>query len=184
MKESPFVLFFENATSKMLKKKFVIEKGANLLYELTLNRELKLSIKDTKNPKRGNAAFQTDICIFEKIHGLEIPRVVIEFKSGISTHDVITYSAKAGKHKKIYPGLRYGMIDDKHSAIPKRFFIHNENLDFFIAAKNYKKGRNLTEMIKKLITKELKTSQTLQKIYLGEKQFDYFKTEVSFRNLL
>ena len=34
---------------------------------------------------------------------MEIPRVVMEFKPRITTHDVIIYSAKARKHKQIYP---------------------------------------------------------------------------------
>ena len=32
----------------------------------------------------------------------------MEFKQGLSTHDVLTYSAKATRHKQVYPYLRYG----------------------------------------------------------------------------
>ena len=33
---------------------------------------------------------------------VKIPRVVMEFKQGLSTHDVLTYSAKATRHKQVY----------------------------------------------------------------------------------
>ena len=40
-----------------------------------------------------------------------IPLVVMKIKFGrFKTHDVLTYSAKALKHKEIYPCLRYGLV--------------------------------------------------------------------------
>lgn len=55
------------------------------------------------------------------------------FVTGISAHDFLTYSAKAARHKRIYPYLRYGMLASSEKAIPGRAFTHNESLDFFIA---------------------------------------------------
>lgn len=44
-----------------------------------------------RKPRRGASAFQTDLCVFEdKSEEVTIPRVVIEFKTHISTHDVLT----------------------------------------------------------------------------------------------
>lgn len=182
MKESPFVKIFEEAASGIFNGKLVVKKGANLFYELTLNRELKLSVVDTQNPKRGSSAFQTDICVFEKINETEFPRIVIEFKTNITSHDIITYSSKAGKHKKIYPGLRYGLLASEIDIIPDRFFIHNENLDFFIAAGQYKKPELLNKMVKDLIENEVTTARTLEKIYFGETKFNYYRTDIVFDN--
>lgn len=61
-------------------------------------------------PKRGDSAFQTDLCIFERVEDVLLPRVVLEFKTSVTTHDILTYSTKAEKHKTIYPNLRYGLV--------------------------------------------------------------------------
>jgi len=158
----------------------LIKRKANLFYQLTLNRELKLDVKNTTLPVRGASAFQTDICIFEVLNGIEFPRVVIEFKTGLNSHDILTYSTKAGKHKKIYPCLRYGMLVSELDFIPNRFFIHNENLDFFIAAKNYKSEADIRSLAKDLIVKELEISRTLEQIHFDNHKFNYYRTEIIF----
>jgi hypothetical protein len=180
MEESSFVKIFEDASKEVFKDTLIVKRKANLLYELALNNKLDLYYPDTKFPKRGSSAFQTDICVFEKIGDTEYPRVVIEFKTNISTHDIITYSYKAGEHKRIYPGLRYGLLASEIESIPDRFFIHNKNLDFFIAAKNYKEN-NLHKMVKELIIKEVETSKTIEKIYSANEKFNYYRTETIFK---
>jgi hypothetical protein len=180
MRESDFVSIFESVASEVMGSKALIERKANLFYQLTLNRELELDVKDTKSPARGASAFQTDICIFELLDGIKFPRVVIEFKMGISSHDILTYSTKAGKHKKIYPCLRYGLLASELEFIPNRFFIHNENLDFFIAAKNYKSEADIRPFAKKLIEKELEISRTLEQIHFDNRKFDYYRTDIIF----
>lgn len=181
MKESLFVGNFEAAAKDILGDNAVVRRGANLYYSLSLNRRLELSVK-TQIPKRGSSAFQTDICIFEKADGLEFPRLVIEFKERITTHDILTYSSKAGKHKQIYPCLRYGLLVSEQDTIPKRFFIHNENLDFFIAAKNYKKQADVRKLAKGLIEDELKTSKILESIHFSGKKVNYYCRKVVFRD--
>jgi len=57
-----------------------------------------------------------------------------EFKPGISTHDILTYSAKARKHKQVYPYLRYGLVASRERFVAGKFFTHNEALDFYLAA--------------------------------------------------
>src|SRR5207245_7440649 len=105
-------------------------------------------VNDTERPARGSSAFQTDICIFEIRDGIKFPRIAIEFKTKITTHDILTYSAKAGKHKKVYPCLRYGLLASESASIPGRFFVHNENLDFFIAAQKYTFCADINECAK------------------------------------
>lgn len=182
MKESPFVAKFESIIKKSLSDKFILKRGANLLYQISLNNKLDLSIKDLKNPQRGSSAFQTDICIFEKVKTIEIPRIVIEFKTSVTTHDVLTYSTKAGKHKTIYPFLRYGMLASDLETIPSRFFVHNENIDFFVAGKKYRSSQKIKQMALDLIKKEIKISRTLEDINFGKKAFNFYQTNISFKN--
>lgn len=94
MEESAFVDVFESIAKDVLGKNALVMRKANLYYELFLNKYLELATPETKKPKRGNSAFQTDICVFEIVDGIEFPRVVIEFKERISTHDILTYSAQ------------------------------------------------------------------------------------------
>ena len=181
MQESKFVSIFESAASEVMGSNALIKRKANLFYQLTLNRELALDVNLTEPPKRGESAFQTDICVFEELNnGIKFPRVVIEFKTSINSHDILTYSTKAGKHKKIYPCLRYGLLVSEIESIPKRFFIHNEHLDFFIAAKNYKSEAGLRDFAKNLIEKELRISRTLEQIHFDNLKFDYYATDISF----
>lgn len=181
MEESKYVIEFSKIAQKVFANSFIIKKKVNLLYELSLDKNLELNIQDTQNPKRGNSAFQTDICIFEKIRNIEFPRLVIEFKTKITTHDILTYSNKAGKHKSIYPALRYGILVSDIDNIPNRFFIHNEHLDFFIAAKKYRTKGSST-FIEDLITKEIQISKILEKIHFEDKKYDYYRNEIIFEN--
>jgi hypothetical protein len=183
MKESSFVAVFESIAREVLGDRAIVRSKANLFYELYLNRKLELAVCDTKLPKRGSSAFQTDICIFELIDGVEFPRVAIEFKESITTHDILTYSAKAGRHKQIYPCLRYGLLSAATDSIPSRFFIHNDHLDFCIAAKNYKTESALRPFVKILIEKELQISSTLEQIHFGDKHFDSYRRDIIFKNL-
>lgn len=180
MKESAFVAVFETVAAEVMGKSAVVKRGENLFYQLYLDRSLKLAVSLEKPPSRGASAFQTDICIFEQLDGIEFPRVVIEFKTNITSHDILTYSTKAGKHKKIYPCLRYGLLASELESIPGRFFIHNENLDFFIAAKNYKDETQLRPFARRLIEKELEISRTLEQIHFKGRQFDYYRTDIVF----
>lgn len=182
MEESTFVKIFEDSARGMFDNTITVKKGANLLYELFLDKNLEPSVQDGKSPKRGYSAFQTDICIYEKSKNIEYPRVVIEFKTKITTHDVLTYSAKAGKHKQVYPGLRYGLLASELDSIPDRFFIHNEYIDFFIAARHYKDNERLKTMVKELIETEVATSKKLEATSLGGQKFNYYRTDIVFKN--
>ncbi|MBK6481567.1 MAG: hypothetical protein IPG01_00195 [Chitinophagaceae bacterium] len=182
MKESTFINVFAKSASIVLKPPFLVKVKPNLLYELYLNKKLEVPIKDVKVPKRGNSAFQVDCCIYEAVQNVEFPRLVLEFKTKITTHDILTYSAKAGKHKLIYPVLRYGLVASELAEIPYRFFTHNEHLDFFIAAKDYKTTK-LEALCKNLIKSELFISNELEKIYFGNKRFNFYQSFVNLKNL-
>lgn len=182
MKESAFVGIFESIAKEVLGNKAIVRSKTNLFYELFLDQKLNLAVSDTRKPKRGTSAFQTDICICELLDGVEFPRVAIEFKTRINTHDVLTYSSKVGGHKRVYPCLRYGILASEEKSIPSRFFIHNEHLDFFIAAKSYKTEAALRPFAKRLIEKELQISQTLEAIHFADHKVDYYCRDIVFRN--
>jgi hypothetical protein len=96
--ESKLVAEAQSAAEQVLRPPLSIKRGAALLYEVAVDNNLSLTV-DPKHPIRGDSAFQTDLCVFEaKSDDIVIPRVVLEFKTRITTHDVLTYSAKARKH--------------------------------------------------------------------------------------
>ena len=175
--EDEFVATALAAAKDVLGSPLVIKRGANLLYQVTVDNQLNLKV-NPKHPKRGQSAFQTDLCVFEQIDSeTSIPRVVLEFKSTLTTHDVLTYSSKARKHKQVYPYLRYGLVIGSKTIIPGRFFTHNESLDFCVAASSYKSHR-LHELFAKLLRDEVAASRTLEKITFGSYSVHVFRSEI------
>ena len=174
--ENPFVAAALEAAQQILSAPLSIARGEPLLYQVTVNNELSLTV-DPKKAKKGSSAFETDLCVFEqKESGVKIPRVVLEFKGAISTHDVITYSAKARKHKQVYPYLRYGVVMSEESKVPGRVFTHNESLDFALALKNFKTHR-LHEILASTIQAEVRASRILEDIMFGKGSIYLFRTE-------
>ena len=115
--------------------------------------------------------FETDLFIYEEIKDIFIPRIVIESKfKNISTHDAITYSAKATEHKSIMPFLRYGIMigNIKDEALPWRLFNHGENFDFMYCFKGEEVLENEKKEFTELITSEIEESKKLEKL-LGTK---------------
>jgi hypothetical protein len=110
-----------------LSSDYLVHQGANLLYRIEIDGAGKISNDGEGAPRRG---FQTDILVVKA----GIPLVVVELKSGtFSSHDVITYSFKAQRHKQVYPYLRYGFAVVGLEAPGRRFVIHNEGFDFAVA---------------------------------------------------
>jgi hypothetical protein len=177
MKESEFNEYLLKELKPILPEKYTIESNANLYYKLTLNNELELEQNDLKNPRRGSSAFQTDILISESRNNLKIPKVVIELKFGrLTTHDVITYSSKASRHKKIYPYLRYGMTVYGIAFIPQRFFTHNEFIDFMITFDDNNKLNLIYEEIKR----QIGFSDELENNIFRKKKSSYYSLEPRF----
>jgi hypothetical protein len=192
-KESQFAEYVERKLKEILpelSRDLIPEKNANLLYQISLDNNLNPMIKAT-DPKRGHFAFQTDLCIFlKKDRDIKIPKVVIELKNNPTTHDIITYSSKARKHKSVYPYVRYGLISYNISKIPGRFFLHNDSLDFCLALKDYLTDQDDEllnhegiSMLKNLIKAELETSDLLDMILFNKYDYNYFRTNIEFKNL-
>lgn len=164
--ESDFVDLAKTVAEKILTPPLFVERHKSLLYKVTVDNHLKITV-DIKKPSRGSSAFQTDLCVLEKLNkSISIPRVVIEFKTRISTHDVLTYSAKAAKHKQVYPYLRYGLIASAESSVPGRLFTHNEALDF-CATTSGLSDSSLKKLFSELLTSEIQASRSLESIAFG-----------------
>ena len=187
MKESEYVSSFERVFSEICiskyNNKYVVKRKANLLYEININPSMKLDIEDIEHPKRGISAFQTDLCIFERTKTLEVPRVVFEFKTRVTTHDIFVYSAKAGKHKTIYPYLRYGLIATSIEKIPGRFFTHNEHLDFAFAAKTIcDRKDDLTIKLKAILKNEIAESVKLENMFYSGSEHKYYSKSIEYND--
>jgi hypothetical protein len=169
--EAEFVDVFEATARKVLGKKAIVKKGFPLFYELYLDRRLEVA----RSP-----AFATDLCIAEMLDDVLFPRIVIEIKNKPTTHDVLAYSAKAHKHKQVYPWLRYGLLVYGEPHVAQRFFVHNEHLDFYVAAGKYSSPAQLTKLAKGLIEKELRVSRTLEAIQFDRRKVDYYCRDIIF----
>lgn len=177
VEEDIFVGIALGVAQNILKPPFIIKRGSSLLYQITVDNKLDIVV-NPKKPKRGQSAFETDLCIFEKVNGdIEIPRVVLEFKKGLSTHDVLIYSSKASKHKEIYPYLRYGLIIGNENKVPGKYFTHNRALDFCVAAKSYKEN-DLESMLSKLFKEEIASSRKLESIVFERLETKMFRNNI------
>ena len=128
--EHEATVYVRKVLASALSQDYQVLQGANLLYRIEIDGVGKISNDGGGPPRRGQYAFQTDILVSKN----EIPLVVVELKSGsFSSHDVITYSFKAQRHKQVYPYLRYGFAVVGLEALGRRFVTHNEGFDFAVA---------------------------------------------------
>ena len=66
--------------------------------------------------------------------------------------------------------------------VPRRFFVHNESLDFFAALANIKDAE-LEGYFSRLLTAEVETSRLLEKITFGNHRPRFFRMEVKVEAL-
>jgi len=178
-REDPFVETALAAAEEVLGEPLHVQRGAALLYQVKVNTRLEITV-NPKRPMRGESAFQTDLCVFERIDvETDIPRVVLEFKQRVTTHDILIYSTKARKHKQIYPYLRYGLVIGEEVKVPGKFFTHNEALDFCVAAASFKRNR-LHEIFAKLLKAEVQASRHLERLTSGQVIAHYFRNDIAF----
>jgi len=99
--------------------------------------------------------------------------VVIECKIGnsrVSTHDALTYSAKAATHKHVHPFLRYGiLLADFKNSLPSRLIRHGAYFDFMVALQTEFPSRYEQGAIDELILAEIIASQNLQLLFKQKK---------------
>lgn len=178
MPEDRLVGAAEQIIARFLPRSLEVERGAALLYQVKVDNRLEVTV-NPKAPTRGQSAFQTDLCVFEQVAAnVRIPRVVLEFKPGLSTHDILTYTTKARKHKQVYPYLRYGLVASKERRVTGKFFTHNEALDFYLAAGALSRGSLLT-LLRALLKKEVAASRRLEAMAFGLSSAILFRSDVS-----
>lgn len=153
---------------------YTVEKSANLLYKLFIDAQGELQPANFANPKRGQLAFQTDILI----KNAKVPLVVIEIKyGGFSTHDILTYSAKALRHKEVYPYVRYGLVVGGANKIDRKFFTHNSGFDFAIAISN--EQYNFEELVN-LIKEQLHVAECMLDVLKGNRKVRKYISNIEF----
>lgn len=161
---------FTNNLKKELEKdlpEYRVTTGESLIYKFLIDADGQLQPKTFENPKRGQLAFQTDLMIKKAIAATQksVPLIVIEIKFGrFTTHDVLTYSAKASRHKEIYPYLRYGLVVGGIKKIHRRFFTHNTGFDFGIAVEKLENLPEVTEIVKQ----QLQAAELLLSVFRGK----------------
>ncbi len=127
---------------------------------ISLNKYIKYSnnidksINDFTNNK-----FHPDILIIEDVvnEGISysIPRLVIESKyngTSFTPHEILAYNYKADLHKKLYPGLRYGLIIGNSSYINNTTIRFGNNFDFILSLSDEvsdKEKEKLMDIVKK-----------------------------------
>jgi len=170
----------ENIQRKLGEDKYEIKMAENLIYKIIINENLQFEPNKSRNPKRGRYAFQTDLLIIRKDG--QLPLVVIETKyGGFSTHDVLTYSTKAQKHKEIYPYLRYGLVVGGTNKITNKFFVHNIGFDFAIALEKID-DRTINELID-IVRCQIKNAESILEIFKDKNQTKSFNTQITIKKL-
>ena len=126
---------------------------------------------DPINPK--TIKYQTDILVSEYISQSRwIPRVIVECKiNAITTHDAITYSAKASTHKNVHPYIRYGILigNRKGGNLPGRLIRHGANFDFMASWSGYEPQTHELKGLIKVLGREFRASQKLQEIFTSSR---------------
>jgi len=128
-----------------------------------------LSVAD---PVIRSHGYQTDLLIAERLKGDGnwVPRVVVEFKlRSVSTHDALTYSAKAATHKNVHPYLRYGIVIGAYDGqVPVRLIRHGQNFDFMVTLASETLSNTDRDRLVGVLRSEVQASQTMSRL-LSEK---------------
>jgi Predicted nucleotide-binding protein containing TIR-like domain len=171
--EREWVDILRTDVEKMMKGQNVdVRTGVNLPYQILVASYAGESAK-TKHPSMNTHGYQTDLLISEPINNSEgwVPRVVVEFKlRQVTTHDALTYSAKAATHKNLHPYLRYGIIIGGHpSAVPRRLVRHGHQFDFMMTLASEELTPGERKRVCALLLDELRASREMSLLLSGSK---------------
>ena len=151
-----------------------VQVGKSLLYKIIVDEAGQQSPSSVNDPKRGQYAFQTDLLVSKRKP--PIPLVAVELKyGGFSTHDVLTYSSKAIKHKEIYPYLRYGFVAGGQSSINRKFFVHNVGFDFAVAILTLDRG--YSDLLK-VVRGQVKAAKRLITVLKKDQKLSRYETHI------
>ena len=149
----------------LARKGITVRTGYRLPYSLQV-----FSYRNNSNEPAGERShgYQTDLLISEQLAGTDdwAPRVVVEFKLGsVTSHDALTYSAKAATHKTVHPYLRYGIVIGGYEGpVPQRLIRHGQQFDFMVTLASRALTPEDRERLVGLLQVELQASQTMDKL--------------------
>jgi len=131
--------------------------------------------------------YQTDLLVFDDL-GKDrwTPRVVIECKLGqVTTHDTLTYSAKASTHKQVHPYLRYGILIGRYgeNSVPGRLFRHGAFFDFMVTWAESRPRDDLWAAFVEMLEDEVRSSRKIQEMLLKSRSWSREKHAMVHRPL-
>ena len=166
MSENEWTNSISDLLSIELKKNSLLCKT---LVKLPYSQEI-LKYEDDFNwapSKEESTRFETDLVIYEKDGDGIKPRVIVEAKlDRVTTHDAITYSYKAEKHKNITPYLRYGIMigNREHYPLPGRLYRHGTHFDFMFSFSGLKPTEEEWKTFVEMINREVEYSRLFEEM--------------------
>lgn len=147
----------------------------SLLYDLSFDHKGVMAMgvdPDTGEPIRGKGrGFEQDLLVFEEAsdgHTSVIPRIVAEVKfRAVTTHDVIVYSEKADRIRRVYPYVRYGFVLGGMKTIPGRVLRLGQRFDFIVAVDEQLTNADVTAFAS-LMREEAEASVALSDALFGK----------------
>jgi len=187
MKESEFTDLFVSQLSLEIAPCEIATKKS-VLYDMTITDkgivDMGVDI-DTGEPIRGGGkGFEQDILIYENTpngHTSFIPRIITEVKlNHITSHDVIVYSEKAKRIKRIYPYSRYGLLLAGLKTIPGRVLRLEGDFDFIFTIKE-ELTENCIKTAREIYESELEISRELSEILTNKKKVSFFRKQIQIK---
>lgn len=145
---------FARILSELYAKSYRVKRGEKLEYQSAFETDSK---------------FETDICIVDA-EDKDKPRVVFEFKTSPTTHDVMVYSQKADDHKRLHPQLVYGMIAERGKVVATKLWKHNRHMDFALYLGDQLSDEDIYKILLKCIPSYLDESTLRAEISKGTAQ--------------
>jgi len=155
-------------------------------YRLTYGHEIAAYDPDG-TPHSRPVTYETDLAILERGKDETLrPRVVVEAKiDSITTHDAITYSAKAAAHRSVHPYLRYGIMLGHRGehALPGRLFHHGGEFDFMVAFRSFRPHSSEVSRFVDVLRNEVKASRLLEAVLFDSRKRDRSRFTLLHRRL-
>jgi hypothetical protein len=95
----------------------------------------------------------------------------------VTTHDALTYSAKASSHRAVHPYLRYGFLAGGRTdyALPARLIRHGQQFDFMISWNEMKASPTEWKSFCSLIVEEAEASRKMQLLLTDNRSVNRIK---------
>lgn len=159
-----------------------VARKRSLLYDLSFDHRGIVTMgvdPDSGEPIRGRGrGFEQDILVFDEVsdsHTSVVPRIVAEIKFGsVTTHDVIVYSEKADRIRRVYPYLRYGFVLGGMKSIPGRVLRLGQRFDFIASVPSDLTEPSVTQFCS-VMREEATTSIQLTELLFGKRKATLFR---------